>query len=382
MNIRVFTDLRFTTHPKPTGVGKHIFQMVSGLNQIQGNEVSVLATKDQAGHHRSGSLSFLEARHLPVPWKMAEALWTLTGHPLADRWLGDDARGSRLQAGKTDWIYCPKNDFIPVRSSRVAVTIHGAHELDPQFPQSQSLPARLNRARRRASYRRMLGQADLVLTVSSFLKQQMMDWFDVPEEKFCVVGNGVESEFFSAADQPPGLSGQPTDRPFILCVGGLNELDGGDRILRVAAALQQREPDLRILVAGGDHQPDMLAQASQLQNTERLGYVGAGQLALLMRDAVALFYPTRYETFGIAAAEAMATGTPVITCHSTAVPEVVGGAGLYCAEDNHQLMAEMILDLLTNGATRAHHSAAGRERAQRFTWDACVQRLSKALSIR
>ena len=392
MNIRIFTDLRFTSHPKQTGVGKHIFQMVSGLSRISGHEISLLAAKDQSNHHRSGSLSFLPARTLPLPWKTAEALWTLTGHPSADRWTGDP-----------DWIYCPKNDFIPIHKSRVAVTIHGAHELDPHFPQSKSLAARLNRTRRRISYCRILRQADLVLTVSEFLKQQMMDWFHVPEGKFCVVGNGVEPEFFQVANRPRGASGQPADRPFILCVGGLNQLDGGDRILRVAALLQQQAPDLRILVAGGDHSPGLLRAAvssgpsslaremdspistgrsPSLQNMELLGYVGSEQLALLLRDAVALFFPTRYETFGIAAAEAMAAGTPVVTNRSTAVPEIVGDAGIFTAGDNPEEMASVIVEVLNNEGLRQRHIHAGRERAKQFTWAACVQRLSTALMAR
>lgn len=380
MNIRVFTDLRFTSHPTPTGVGKHIFQMVGGLSRIQGNQVSVLVARDQAGDHHAGSLSFLPAHLLPLPWKVAEALWTLTGHPVADRWEGHDAHRAPLQRGTPDWIYCPKNDYIPIQKSRVAVTIHGAHELDPQFPQSKSLAARLDRVRRRTSYLRTLRQADVVLTVSEFLKQQMMAWFGVPERKFRVVGNGVEQEFFDAANQPRGVSGQAADRPFVLCVGGLNELDGGDRILKVAALLQRRQPDLRILVAGGDHRPEWLAAATEAKNIALLGYVASAQLALLMRDAVALFYPTRYETFGIAAAEAMAAGTPVVTCRSTAVPEVVGEAGLYVDPNSAEESAAAILMLLGDGELWEFHSAAGRQHAINLSWRHCVRRLAAAFS--
>ena len=380
MNISIFADLRFTSHPRQTGVGKHISQMVDGLSRIQGNQLSVLAARDQAGHHRAGSLSFLPAHILPLPWKVAEAVWTLTGHPVADRWVGGDAHRVPLQAGTPDWIYCPKNDFIPIRKSRVAVTIHGAHELDPQFPQSKSFAARLNRARRRASYQRMLRQADLVLTVSEFLKEQMMAWFGVPEEKFRVVGNGVEQEFFDAANQSRGVSGQAADRPFVLCVGGLNELDGGDRILKVAALLQRRQPDLRILVAGGDHRPEWLAAATEAKNIALLGHVASAQLALLMRDAEALFYPTRYETFGIAAAEAMAAGTPVVTCRSTAVPEVVGEAGLYVDPDCPEECVEAITTLLSDSRMSIENSRLGAEVAKGFTWQACVDRLFVALS--
>jgi glycosyltransferase involved in cell wall biosynthesis len=368
MNIQVFTDLRFASNTKPTGVGKHIFQMVSGLSQIQGNKVSVLATRDQSSVHGSGSLSSFPAKKLPLPWKMAEALWTLTGHPVADRWTGSP-----------DWIYSPKNDFIPIKQSKVAVTIHGAHELDPQFPHSNSLAARLNRLRRRASYGRMLRQAVLVLTVSEFLKKQIMEWFQVPEGKFCVVGNGVEPEFFAAAEQPSGGFGEPIDRPFVLAVGGLNHLDGGDRVVKVAEQLQQRLPDLRVLVAGSQHEDSIQRAAAELPNITLLGYVPAERLAGYMRDALTLLYPTRYETFGIAAAEAMAAGTPVITCRSTAVPEVVGEAGIFTDPDQPEAMVEVLMHLQSQPGLRDALIVRGRQRAKAFTWSACVARLQHAL---
>ena len=366
MNICVFTDLRFAAYAKPTGVGKHIFQMVHGLSQIQGNSVSLLATKDQIRH--PGSLSFLPVRELPLPWKAAEAVWTATGHPLADRWCGNP-----------DWVYCPKNDFIPIRKFKVAVTAHGAHELDPQMPQPRTIAARLNRLRRRLSYTRMLQGSDLVLAVSEFLKQQMVDWFDMAPEKVCVVGNGVEPEFFRAADQVPGLSGEPPDRPYVLCVGGLNLLDGGDRVLAAAPLLRRRLPDLRILVAGCQHEEHMSRGAAELPNITLLGYVTSDRLALYMRDAVALLFPTRYETFGLAVAEAMAAGVPVITCRSTAVPEVVGDAAIYVDPDQPESIVEALTAIQSESRLRGDLVCRGRQRAQVYTWSACVVRLQQAL---
>ena len=127
MNICVFTDFRFVTCPTITGVGKHIVQMVQGLRGKNGNSVSALATRDEA--ENLGPFSGLSVRQVPFPWKLAEGVWTVTGLPYADRWCGNP-----------DWVYCPKNEFIPIRKSKVAVTIHGAHELDPNCRSHAPLP--------------------------------------------------------------------------------------------------------------------------------------------------------------------------------------------------------------------------------------------------
>ena len=366
MNICLFTDFRFVTCPTITGVGKHIVQMVQGLSEKNGNKLSALATRDQTGS--LGPLAALPVRQVPLPWKLADGIWTVAGLPYADRWCGD-----------VDWVYCPKNDYIPIRNVRVVVTVHGAHELDPQMPQPRTFSARLNRLRRRIAYHRMLRQAALVVTVSEFLKEQIVRWFQVEPGKCCVVGNGVEPGFFQAAGREAGSSGEPARRPFVLCVGGLNNLDGGDRVLAAAHLLRRRLPDLRILVAGCQHEEQMSRGAAELPNITLLGYVTSDRLALYMRDAVALLFPTRYETFGLAAAEAMAAGTPVVTCRSTAIPEVVGDAAIYVDPDQPESIVEAMAAIRSESGLRGDLVCRGRQRAQAYTWSACVARLQQAL---
>jgi glycosyltransferase involved in cell wall biosynthesis len=98
-----------------------------------------------------------------------------------------------------------------------------------------------------------------------------------------------------------------------------------------------------------------------------------------MRDALALFFPTRYETFGIAAAEAMAAGTPIITCRSTAVPEVVGNAALYVNPDHAEEVVDVFLAIQGQPGLRSDLIARGHQRAKAYTWGACVDRLQQAL---
>ncbi len=76
--------------------------------------------------------------------------------------------------------------------------------------------------------------------------------------------------------------------------------------------------------------------------------------------------PTLYEGFGLPALEAMACGTPVITSNTTAVPEVVGSAGVLVDPHSPGEITSAMLELLQNSIKRKAYSKAGLERAKHF----------------
>lgn len=371
MNIKIFTDLRFTGSSTPTGVGKHITQMAVGLSAINGNKISILAAKDQVDRNGNVSLnntlSSIPIDKMPLAWKTAVAVWTLAGYPLADRWCED-----------ADWVYCPKNDIICLGKHKWAFTIHGAHELDPAMPHISGLNAALNRWRRRTQYHYMCRKADAIFVVSEFLKQQVIDWFHADPDKITVVGNGIDPCFYEEGKKTdPNVD---SESPYVLCVGGLNYLDGGGRVIAVAKQLQKANPKIRMLVAGWQHDKEKSAIAKAIGNIDLLGYVPSNRLAPLMKNAIALLYLTRYETFGMAAAEAMAVGVPVVTCRSTAVPEIVSNAGIYVDPDKAHEAADAILELLSSSQKRTAYITRGKMIAAMHTWESCVDRLYRALS--
>jgi glycosyltransferase involved in cell wall biosynthesis len=237
----------------------------------------------------------------------------------------------------------------------------------------------MNVLRWKKQYALLVKRGRLILTVSEFLKRQIVEMFGANPNRVAIVGNGVEQVFFDAANLPGGASGQPTDRPFVLCVGGLNHLDGAQFTLPVAQELLKRDPAIRILVAGYDNQSPYTDRAQELPNVELLGYVPAPQLAKLMRDAACFLFLSRYETFGIAGAEAMAVGTPLIASNLTAVPEVVGDGGVVVDPTQTGRIADLVIELVRSSGLREQFRQRGMRRAQQYTWDACVERLYQAL---
>ena len=132
MRIGIFTDLRFTALPNPTGVTKHIVQMVRGLYENSNNQVFLLSAKDQLDENgkvpENNQLSFLDVIILPHSWKFIYWQSIIANFFYYDKYTSN-----------LDWVYCPKNDFLPLKSTKYAATIHGAHELDKDYPNPKGL---------------------------------------------------------------------------------------------------------------------------------------------------------------------------------------------------------------------------------------------------
>lgn len=368
----MFLDLRFTALKNPTGVTKHILNMVKGLSGYRNIDIEILAAYDQLDANRKippdNALHDFRAKSLPLAWHLSNILWAVSGLPLIENFCSG-----------YDWIYCPKNDFIPSNKTRVAYTIHALREIDHILPESFLVQEVLRRQRALLVYKRIVRRGNIIFSVSEFLKEQIVDLLNVNPERIVVLGNGVEQVYFEADKMPLGISGEPAERPYILVVGELSYDDGGDRVVEIAGLLKKQMPNLRIIVAGCLYDARIKEKADRLDNIEIRGYIPSEQLVFLMRDARALLYLPRHETFGIAAAEAMAVGLPVITTRSTAIPETVGDAGIYINENDNNEIMEVIKKVVYEGGFYKKYSIEGKKRAAMYGWDVCVRKLYNAL---
>jgi len=151
-------------------------------------------------------------------------------------------------------------------------------------------------------------------------------------------------------------------------------------LIRAAALLKPRFPDLRLALAGdGIERADLEALAAELGiagETTFLGWVPNSDLPAWYRAAAVSVIPSLEEGFGIPAAESMGCGVPVVASDAGGLPEVVqdGVTGRVVPRGDAEALAGAIGELLGDEAKRARMGQAGRERALRqFDWDVSVQ---------
>jgi len=183
--------------------------------------------------------------------------------------------------------------------------------------------------------------------------------FGVSPSRIRMVANGVDTELFSP---DPG-----TERSLdeILCVGRASDPNKG--LTTLIDALPHLPERVRLTLVDDDV-PDNVARkrASAIGVADRVNIVGrvpTDELVSLYRRCALVVVPSRYEGFGLPAAEAMACGAPVVACAAGALPEVVetGGGGLLVPPNDPPALAGAIRELLASPGLRAELGVIGRK---------------------
>jgi glycogen(starch) synthase len=225
--------------------------------------------------------------------------------------------------------------------------------------------------------RRMVRDADHVITCSHYMRRHVADVFRVPAGKVTAIANGIDpSDLQPVADLPRlrARYAQPGER-LILLVGRLVYEKGFHLALDALPGLIERLGNVRFLVAGsGTADAELKEQAERLGLMEHgsfVGWTGDDELHSLYRIADLCLVPSIYEPFGLVALEAMASGCPCIVADTGGLREVVPGGrrvGLRFRAKDSRALGRMAETLLTDDALRERLVAEAREHVLRFDW--------------
>jgi glycosyltransferase involved in cell wall biosynthesis len=108
------------------------------------------------------------------------------------------------------------------------------------------------------------------------------------------------------------------------------------------------------------------------------GFVADEDLPALYSLAELFVFPSLYEGFGIPVLEAMACGTPVVTCTNSSLPEAAGNAALLVEATDSDALAQAMARVVGDSELRRTMIAAGSQQAARFTWQRSAQALLTA----
>jgi glycosyltransferase involved in cell wall biosynthesis len=231
----------------------------------------------------------------------------------------------------------------------------------------------------RAVVPRIVARSRVVVTISEFIRRELMTTFGVPAERVsvvpCFVAPGLRDLARAELDSGSGVAA--TD--YALVVGSLN----ARKNLRAAIAAFRRAavPGLRLVVVGegGDVFRPVDVGDGGGSDVAFVGAVSDAELVRLYKGARLLLFPSLYEGFGMPPIEAMVCGCPVVAARAASMPEVCGNAAYYVEPRDVDDMAAGIATVANDAALRDSLRRRGHERAARFTLDASLARLQAAV---
>jgi alpha-1,3-rhamnosyl/mannosyltransferase len=148
-------------------------------------------------------------------------------------------------------------------------------------------------------------------------------------------------------------------------------------LLRAFAAVAAREHDVMLVLTGGEGPAEQAVADEVLRlglrgRVRRTGLVPRRDVLAIVRGAVALTWPSRYDGFGLPVLEGMSLGTPVLSSDAAALPEVVGDAAMLVPVDDADAWTEAMVRMLEDGVERQRLTEAGLRRVAGFTWQRTV----------
>ncbi|ASY35233.1 glycosyltransferase family 4 protein [Streptomyces sp. CLI2509] len=210
-----------------------------------------------------------------------------------------------------------------------------------------------------------------VLTVSGTSRAEIVRHLGVDPRRVHVVHIGADTDLFSPDPAVPEVPGR-----IVTTSSADVPLKGLVHLVEALAKVRVEHPGAHLVVVGKRAEDGPVARAIEKYGlahaVEFVKGITDTELVDLVRSAQVSCVPSLYEGFSLPAAEAMATGTPLVATTGGAIPEVAGQDGETCLAvppGDAGALAQALGRLLGDAELRGRLGAAGRARVlERFTW--------------
>lgn len=232
----------------------------------------------------------------------------------------------------------------------------------------------------------MLKDADLVLAISSYTREEVISHLKLPQSKVVNISSAVNDRFFVEVSPllgaPSVLMKYGIDKPFIMTTGIVEPRKNLEGLISAFGALStqvrngyqlllvcQASPTERVRLMG-------LAREAGLDETQIIitGFVPDDDLITLYRSTYLFVFPSFHEGFGLPAVEAMACGAAVIGSNTTSLPEAIGNPEALFDPRSISEMSKLIERVISDQEFHQALKDRGIHHARSFSWEATASR--------
>jgi len=258
--------------------------------------------------------------------------WVYAAKRLFSRYIAKYGKPDLIHAHSVYWGGCAAYAIAKETSIPYLITEHRSRYILP----IRSLDPHIRLA---------FHNAKKVIAVSSSLKKRMAQTFQLQEDRILCCPNPLDTAFFTPSEKKP-------ESPFrFICIAHLCPAKNYPLLLNAFASLNDRTVRLEIVGKGKEEGP-LRQLAEQLQIADRVVFHGAlsrEEVKRKLQESHALVLSSSYESFGIAAIEAMACGKPVIATRSGGPEEtIVEGSGILVENLSQEELVEAMEKMMTS----------------------------------
>lgn len=352
-----------------TGLGNYSRLVIESLAEAYPEDshlIYVPKLKDNARLHKINNLHNIEFR-LPPARGFKGSLWRTFGI------------SNNLRSDKVDIYHGLSNELpLNIKSSgvRSIVTIHDV--IYRRLPHCYSA---IDRLLYDFKYGSSCRNANRIIAISECTKKDVMEYYEVPEDKIDVIYQGCDDSF--KQHLPENKLEEERRRlnlpkRFILQVGTVEERKNLEMSVRALSAI----PEDVYLVAIGKDRLGYKKKVEQIANeigvANRVVWrhdISFADLPAVNQLAEAMSYPSRYEGFGIPILEALESETPIVAATGSCLEEAGGEGTIYVDPDNVREWGSALNSILTRQADISRMISLGKQHAAKFSNSSIAERL-------
>jgi len=234
---------------------------------------------------------------------------------------------------------------------------------------------------------RFAHRAARIVTVSEYSRRDIINQYDIAEDKIDLAYNGV-SELFHPLTEEEAMNVRiefTEGAPYFVFVGNIHPRKNITNLLKAFQLFKEENKANYKLVLVGEKSfltGPMEEQLEKMNNKNDVIFTGRlspEQLNNVVGAAWAMTFVPYFEGFGIPVLEAMKCDIPVITTNVTSLPEIAGDAALYASPDSPGSIRDGMIRIVREAELRNELIRRGRERCGLFNWDRTSEILWKSI---
>lgn len=289
---------------------------------------------------------------------------------------------SLLKSIKAD-MFLSTDGFISLRSKIPSCAV--IHDIN-FVHRPKDLPF-FSRVYYRYFYKRFARKATRLATVSEYSRRDIINTYDIDEDKIDLVYNGASKTFHPVKKEriEEIREQHSSGAPYFVFVGSIHPRKNIRNLLKAFELFKQDyKSSFKLVIVGKKFfltkaMEEELQKMTFCDDVIFTGRLSSKDLNDVMAAACALTFVPFFEGFGIPLVEAMNCEIPILASNVTSLPEIAGDAAIYTVPDSPGNIRDGMIRLMKEEGLREDLIEKGRERRKLYSWDNTARELWKTI---